>query len=117
MHRSILIASATLAVSASVHANPVLVEVRVENLAPTNSVAFAGLRFGFHNGTFDSFNEGQSVFLLGQPTVATAPIISIAEGGTASTWFPAFAAAEPNATFGSVLRNGPGALRPGEMSF
>lgn len=111
------IAAVSLALIAGVAtATPVLLQITVENLAPTNSVAFAGLRFGFHNGTFDSFNEGESAFLLGQPSIATAPIVSIAEGGTASTWFPAFAAAEPNATFGSILRNGPGALRPGETS-
>ncbi|MCE2966958.1 MAG: spondin domain-containing protein [Phycisphaerales bacterium] len=97
-------------------AQSVELRVTVQNLAPSNSVAFAGLRMGFHNGTFDSFNAGQSAFLLGQPSIATAPIVSIAEGGTATTWFPAFAAAEPNATFGSILRNGPGALRPGETS-
>ncbi len=107
---------AMIGVAGVAHAQPVELRITVQNLAPQNSVAFAGLRFGFHNGTFDSFNEGQSAFLLGQPTVATAPITTIAEGGTATTWFPAFAAAEPNATFGSILRNGPGALRPGEMS-
>lgn len=104
------------AMAGAANAQNVDVRVTVTNLAPTNSVAFAGLRFGFHNGTFDSFNEGQSAFLLGQPTISTAPIVSIAEGGTATTWFPAFAATEPNATFGSILRNGPGALRPGETS-
>ncbi|MFN8816849.1 MAG: spondin domain-containing protein [bacterium] len=107
---------ALLTAAGLAQAQMVQLRVTVENLAPTNSVAFAGLRFGFHDGTFDSFNQGQAAFLLGQPTIATAPIVSIAEGGTASTWFPAFAAAEPNATFGSILRNGPGALRPGETS-
>lgn len=107
---------AALAAGLPAMAGQVELRVTVENLAPTNSVAFAGLRFGFGNGTFDAFNAGQSAFLLGQPSIATAPIVSIAEGGTASTWFPAFAAAEPNAQFGSVLRNGPGALRPGETS-
>ena len=117
-HSSALLSSTlVLAVMAGAsNAQPVELRVSVQNLAPQNSVAFAGLRFGFHNGTFDSFNEGESAFLLGQPSIATAPIVSIAEGGTASTWFPAFAAAEPNATFGSILRNGPGALRPGESS-
>lgn len=115
--KPIPVAVASLAlIAGAAAANPVQIQVTVENLAPTNSVAFAGLRFGFHNGTFDSFNAGESAFLLGQPSIATAPIVSIAEGGTASTWFPAFAAAEPNATLGSVLRNGPGALRPGETS-
>lgn len=78
----------------------VSVTVTIRNLAPTNSISFAPLRLGFHNGTFDAFNNGQ---------VATAPIISVAEGGSGSAWFPAFAAAEPAATLGSVG----GALLPG----
>ena len=69
------------------------VMVTVENLAPVNSIAFAPLRVGFNNGTFDSFNIN---------TPATAPIISVAEGGSGSDWFPAFAAAEPNAVLGTV---------------
>jgi hypothetical protein len=86
--------------SMAVRAEMVNVTVTIENLAPTNSVSFAPLRLGFHNGTFDSFNNGQ---------VATAPIISIAEGGSGNAWFPAFQAAEPNAVLGSVG----GALLPG----
>lgn len=69
------------------------VTVTFENLAPTNSVSFAPLRVGFNNGTFDSFNIN---------TTATAPIISVAEGGSGSDWFPAFAAADPSAVLGSV---------------
>lgn len=71
----------------------ILVTVTFQNLAPTNSVAFAPLRVGFHNGTFDAFNAG---------TTATSPIVSVAEGGSGSDWFPAFAAAEPNAVLGTV---------------
>ena len=82
------------------HADFINVNVTIQNLAPTNSVSFAPLRLGFHNGSFDAFNNGQ---------VATAPIISVAEGGSGSAWFPAFASAEPNATLGSVG----GALLPG----
>ena len=89
------------------YAQPVELRMTVRNLAPANSVAFAALRFGFNNGTFDSFNEG---------IAATAPIISVAEGGTGVNWFPAFAAAEPNAELGSVVRMPAGALRPGETA-
>ena len=78
----------------------VSVTVTIENLAPTNSISFAPLRLGFNSGTFDSFNNGQA---------ATAPIISVAEGGSASAWFPAFLAADPTAVIGSVG----GALLPG----
>lgn len=69
------------------------VTVKVQNLAPASGVAFAPLHFGFNNGTFDAFNLGQA---------ATAPIISVAEGGSGSAWQPAFAAADPTATRGTV---------------
>ena len=32
------------------------VTVTIQNLAPTNSVAFAPLHLGFHSGSFDAFN-------------------------------------------------------------
>jgi hypothetical protein len=85
------------------HAQPVEVRVTVTNLSPANSLSFAPLRVGFGNGTFDAFNNGMA---------ATAPITSVAEGGSGNAWFPAFAAAEPNATLGSVG----GALLPGAMA-
>lgn len=89
-----------LGLGAAVQAAPVNVTVTIQNLAPANSVSFAPLRLGFGNGSFDSFNNA---------AVATAPIVSVAEGGSGAAWFPAFAAAEPNATLGSVG----GALLPG----
>ena len=78
--------------------------VTVENLAPTNSVAFAPLRVGFHSGVYDAFDNG---------AVASDAIISIAEGGSGSEWFPAFASADPGATLGSVLPDPAGPLLPG----
>ena len=77
-----------------------MVTVTVQNLAAANSVSFAPLHFGFHAGLFDSFNIGG---------VATAPIISVAEGGGGQAWQAAFAAAEPGATRGTVG----GLLTPG----
>ena len=85
-------------------ATPVQIRVTIQNLAPTNSVSFAPLRVGFNNGTFDAFNAGQA---------ATAPIISIAEGGGGQDWFPAFAAADPTATVGTVVGSPAGPLQPG----
>ncbi|MDZ4829397.1 MAG: spondin domain-containing protein [Phycisphaerae bacterium] len=85
-------------------ADVVQIRVTVENLAPVNSISFAPLRIGFHNGTYDPFNAGE---------VATAPIISIAEGGSGSAFFPAFAMAQADATLGTVLPNPPGPLVPG----
>ena len=92
-----------LALSAMTHAAQVQVTITVDNLAPTNSVSFAPLHFGFNNGTFDAFNIGQ---------VATAPIISIAEGGSGSARQPAFAAADSTATRGTIS----GALVPGAVN-
>lgn len=92
-------ALSTVAVAAN--AAPVQVSVTIENLAGVNSVSFAPLHVGFGNGTFDAFNAGQT------PSEA---IISVAEGGSGSVWQPAFAAAEPNATRGTI--GGP--LFPGQ---
>ncbi|MDZ4782192.1 MAG: spondin domain-containing protein [Planctomycetia bacterium] len=86
------------------HGEMVQLRVTVENLAPMDSVAFAPLRFGVHAGNYDSFNNGEA---------ASAAIISIAEGGSGSDWFPAFMAAEPSANFGSALPNPAGPLLPG----
>ena len=101
--RLILALSVCSLLPSFVHADFVNVSVTIQNLAPTNSVSFAPLRLAFNKGTFDSFNNGQ---------VATAPIISVAEGGSGSAWFPAFASADPTATLGSVG----GALLPGQSA-
>jgi hypothetical protein len=84
-------------------AAPVVVTVTIENLAPANSISFAPLRIGFGNGSFDAFDIG---------IAAPAPIISVAEGGSGAAWFPAFSAAEPAATTGTVG----GLLQPGQTS-
>ncbi len=89
-----------LAVGASVQAAAYDVMVTIQNLVPANGISFAPLRVGFGNGSFDSFNVGQT---------AGAAIVSIAEGGSGSAWFPAFAAADARAvtgTVGGVLQSG-----------
>lgn len=97
----------TLALSVQVaHAAPVQIKVTAENLVAANGISFAPLRVGFGNGSFDAFNLGG---------VATAPIISVAEGGSGVDWFPAFAAADPGATLGTVVPSPPGPLVPGGM--
>ncbi len=87
------LAAAALCAAAPAQAQLQNVTITVENLAPASGIAFAPLHFGFHNGSFDAFNLGE---------VATAPIISVAEGGSGSDWQPAFAAADPTATRGTV---------------
>lgn len=94
-------ALAILALSATVQAAPVQVTVTVENLAPANSIGFAPLHLGFNQGVFDAFNAGQ---------VAAPGIVSVAEGGSGTVWQADFAAAEPNATRGTIG----GALLPGQ---
>jgi hypothetical protein len=71
----------------------VTLSVNVQNVAPANGIAFAPLHVGFGQGIFDAFDTGGA---------ATAPIISVAEGGSGSAWQPAFAAAEPLATRGVI---------------
>jgi len=95
--------AAMLALCASAQAAVVDVTVTVQNLAPANSISFAPLHVGFNNGSFDAFNLGG---------VATTPIISVAEGGAGGAWQTAFAAADPNATRGTIG----GLLLPGASS-
>ena len=97
-------AIAAVAMPFTTQAALVQLQVKVENLVAANGIAFAPLRLGFHNGTFDAFNIGE---------VATTPIVSVAEGGSGSAWFPAFEAADPTATLGTVVPNPPGPLIPG----
>ncbi|MFN0185104.1 MAG: spondin domain-containing protein [Aquabacterium sp.] len=87
------VAGACLVMVAGAQAAQRQVTVTVHNLAPTNNVSFAPLHFGFNAGVFDAFNLGG---------VATAPIISVAEGGSGTDWQPAFAAADPTAQRGTV---------------
>jgi hypothetical protein len=97
-------ASLALLIASSASAERIAVRVTVTNLAPTSSVSFAPLHVGFHAGIFDSFNEGMT---------AGMPIVSIAEGGSGSAWFPAFAMTEPDAALGTVLPMPAGPLLPG----
>jgi hypothetical protein len=101
--RATAVAFAAACTGLSASAAIVDVTVTVQNLVPANGIAFAPLHLGFHNGSFDAFNLGG---------VATAPIISVAEGGAGGAWQSAFAAADPTATRGTVG----GLLLPGATS-
>jgi hypothetical protein len=99
MRKALPIAFALGAVfSSASQAALVDISVSIENLAEENGVSFAPLRLGFHNGTFDAFDNNST---------ATAAIVSVAEGGSGSEWFPAFAAADPSAVLGTVANAGP----------
>ncbi len=95
--------AAMFALCASAQAAVLDVTVTVQNLAPVNSISFAPLHVGFNNGSFDAFDLGG---------VATEPIISVAEGGAGGAWQTAFAAADPDATRGTIG----GLLLPGASS-
>ena len=101
---TLLAAAVAAALPVAGQAAVVQLRVTVENLAPQNSISFAPLLVGFHRGVFDAFNIGQ---------VAGPAIISVAEGGSGAAWFPAFAAADPNAVTGTILPNPAGPLTPG----
>ncbi len=104
---SLLSALGLLLAAGSAQAGTVRLTVTVQNLAPANGIAFAPLHVGFGAGSFDAFNLGAA---------ATAPIISVAEGGAGGAWQAAFAAAEPDAvrgTIGGLLLSGASA----QMSF
>ncbi|MAY75688.1 MAG: PEP-CTERM sorting domain-containing protein [Phycisphaerae bacterium] len=113
---SIALVSVVGGVCSSALAQNVQLQVTVENLAPTNGVTFAPLRVGFHSGVFDAFDNGSVAPLLGESDVSTAPIVTIAEGGSGSSWFPAFEAADPTATLGSVVSDPAGPLTPGAVA-
>lgn len=85
------------------HAAPVSLTITVHNKAAANGISFAPLHVGVHGGTFDSFDLGQA---------ATAPIVSVAEGGGGQAWQAALAAADPTATRGTVG----GLLQPGQTA-
>lgn len=100
-----IVAGAAVLMVAGTAAQAALVDVTVtvQKLAPDDSIAFAPLHAGFNSGTFDAFNLG---------SVATGPIISVAEGGAGDVWQAAFAAADPLAVRGTIG----GLLLPGATS-
>ena len=98
----LLAATAAIGFATAASAASVNVTVKIENLAPVNSVSYAPLHLGFNNGSFDAFNIGAR---------AGAGIVSVAEGGAGNIWQADFAAADPTATRGTIA----GLLQPGGM--
>ncbi|MBL8351890.1 MAG: spondin domain-containing protein [Burkholderiaceae bacterium] len=95
-------AAAAFGIGTAAAATSVNVTVKIENLAPTNSVSYAPLHVGFHNGSFDAFDLGMA---------AGAGIVSVAEGGAGGQWQADFMAADPTAVRGTIG----GLLQPGGM--
>lgn len=96
-----LSASALLMAAPVVQAQTRQVTITVQNLAASDGTVVAPLNFGFGTGAFDGFNLGQ---------VASASIQRVAELGSGALWRPAFSAADPGATVGTV---GASPLLPG----
>jgi hypothetical protein len=90
---SLLAAAAALGFATAASAASVNVTVKIENLAPANSVTVAPLHLGFHQGSFDAFNIGST---------PGAGIVSVAEGGLGVQWQADFAAADPTATRATI---------------
>lgn len=95
-------AAAAFGTGTAAQAANVAVTVKIENLAPANSVSYAPLHVGFHNGSFDAFDKGMA---------AGAGIVSVAEGGAGGQWQADFMAADPMAVRGTIG----GLLQPGGM--
>jgi hypothetical protein len=85
--------AAFMTLCAAAQAGSVDVTVSIMNLAPAHSVVVAPLNLGFHSGSFDAFDLG---------TAAGPEIQRVAELGSGALWLPAFAAADPTATVGTV---------------
>ncbi|MBC2606178.1 spondin domain-containing protein [Pelagicoccus albus] len=66
---------AALACLAAVNAHAVTVQVTVENIGSHDGLWFTPVFFGFHDGSFDTFDSG---------SYASSSIESLAEGGDAS---------------------------------
>ncbi len=103
LQRRFGLAIAAFGLSAAAQAATMQVHVTIENLAAPNSISFAPLSVGFHNGSFDGFNLGET---------ASAAVQRMAEMGDGSLWRTALTAANPGATVGAVG----GMLLPGQTS-
>lgn len=105
-----IIASAVIVVGAagSALAGGAQVQVTIESLAQANGVALSPFTVGFHDGSFDSFDNGSA---------ANAATQNIAEFGNGAQWMTDFAASQPNGVAGVVVATtnafGPGIYLPG----
>lgn len=79
------------------------VQVTVTNNAPTNGTALTPVWFGFHDGSFDTFDGGSAV---------TAGLESLAEDGATGMISGEFNAAVAGGVDGALPFQGPGGPRP-----
>lgn len=93
MTRFHLLAVAALGAGAFTTAHAVQLHVTTTNLAGANGTVVAPLNVGFHSGVYDAFDIG---------SVATPEIQRVAELGSGALYLPAFQAADPTATVGTI---------------
>ncbi|HZW09264.1 MAG TPA: spondin domain-containing protein [Phycisphaerales bacterium] len=110
---SVLIALAAGAGSAG--AQPVPVEVTIQNLSPMNGAALSPFTVAFHDGAWDAFDAGSA---------ASQGVRLVAELGDGSQYISDFMAAQPQGVAGTVVATtngfGPGIFLPngsGSMVF
>ncbi len=90
-------------------ASAATLKVTIENLAPINGTLLTPAWVGFHDGTFDLYNLGES--LDGFPGVE-----ELVEDGNNEPLTAAFAASHPNGVQGTLLSDGPPPLEIGEST-
>lgn len=90
-----IIASAVIvaATAGAALAGGTQVQVTIESLAPANGVALSPFTVGFHDGAFDSFDNGSA---------ANSATQNVAEFGDGTQWMADFAASQPNGVGGVV---------------
>ena len=100
-------AMALASLSMNSAANALNVRVKVENISPSNGVAFTPVWVGFHDGSFDSYDGG---------TPAPGFIEALAEDGNNTPISDAFNAVSDRIDGNVGSSSGPPPLTPGESA-
>ncbi|MEO1181978.1 MAG: spondin domain-containing protein [Cyanobacteria bacterium J06636_28] len=90
-------------------ASAATLRVTVENLAPINGGFLTPAWVGFHDGTFDLYNRGESL-------AGFTGLESLVEDGDTTELTNAFANEEPAGVQATLLSDGPPPLEPGELT-
>ena len=90
-------------------ASAATLKVTIENLAPTNGSLLTPAWVGFHDGTFDLYNLGESLD-------AFPGFEELVEDGNNEPLTADFAARQPNGVQGTLLSDGPPPLEIGEST-
>lgn len=105
--KSLWLAALTAAVLTPVSSSALSVRVTIENLAPSNGTFLTPLWVGFHNGTFDIYDQGVAAF---------AGLEAIAEDGNAAALAARFSAEQPGGNQGMVFGPVIPPIAPGETA-